>query len=137
MEDRYLDTQLMIVFIMKELAKRMQTSRGDKLETVLNMVDPGFSQTDLLRERPWGLLTNAIMTVGSRVLTRTPEMGSRTHIMAASAGAKSHGMYLEDDKVSTPSAFVNSEEGKTLQPQIFDELVEILERIEPGISGNI
>ena len=136
MNDRYSDTKLMAVLIIRELAKRMDSS-DDKTKTVLNMVDPGPIRTDQSREKPFALLPNVVRTVTNRVLARTPEAGSRTYIMAASAGLRSHGGYLEDCEIGTPDVLVDSDEGKRLQSRVFNELIETLERIHPGISGNI
>ena len=136
MDDRYSDTKLMAVLLMRELAKRMDSS-DDKTKTVLNMADPGSIRTDLLREKPFALLPNVVRTVKNRVLARTPEVGSRTYVMAASAGLRSHGGYLEDCEIGMPDAFVDSDQGKRLQSKVFKELMEALERIHPGISGNI
>lgn len=135
MRYRYYDTKLIQVFVARELAKRLKES-GKPL-VVLNMVDPGYCQSDLLRGNEWELPIRMMMAVADRVLARSPEMGARTYVMAASAGQESHGMYLEDCGFSTPSPFVETDEGGDLQKQVFAELVEILDRIEPGIWGNV
>lgn len=62
---------------------------------------------------------------------------ARTYLSAAAAGWESHGVCLEDCKLSTPHEYVDSEEGGWIQKKVFVELMEILERIKPGISENI
>ncbi|KAK6212822.1 hypothetical protein LQW54_004911 [Pestalotiopsis sp. IQ-011] len=135
MRYRYYDTKLMQVFVVRELAARLKAS-GKPL-VVLNLVDPGYCQSELLRTKEWELPIRIMMAVADRALARTADMGARTYVMAASAGRESHGLYLEDCGFSTPSPFVETNEGRELQGRIFGELVEILDRVEPGIWDNV
>lgn len=135
MRNRYFDSKLLQVLASRELARRIKAS--DKPLIVLNTVDPGFCATDLLREKSWELPVRMVMNLASIVLARSPDLGARTYIMAASAGPESHGLYLEDCDLSTPSSFVETEEGKRFQAKIYDELAHIVEQVEPGVCGNI
>lgn len=56
---------------------------------------------------------------------------------AALAGSETHGQYLSDAAVAQPSALVRSEEGERAQKKVWAELREILERIQPGVTGNL
>lgn len=134
--NRYADTKLISLFVAREVASRM-LKNNNKSQVVLNVVEPGYCQSELLRERalPWYL--QILMSVGLATVARTSEQGSRTYIFAAVAGWESHGAYLEDCMLSTPHDAVNSEEGRRTQTRVFNELIEILERVEPGISHNI
>lgn len=133
---RYHDTKLVSLLFARAISDRMEAP-GKDLAVVLNMVDPGYCQSDLMRERPYPFPVSSILGFLYWVLARTAEMGSRTFIAAASAGIESHGLYLEDCRPSTPSAFVTSREGQKAQGRVFDELARILEAIEPGITGVI
>ncbi|KAH8647944.1 hypothetical protein BX600DRAFT_420196 [Xylariales sp. PMI_506] len=135
MRMRYYDTKLMQVFAARELARRLKQSA--KTLVVVNMVDPGYCQSDLLRSNEWELPIRVIMGVADRVLARSGDMGARTYVMAAAAGPDSHGMYLEDCELSTPSPFVETEEGRKLQAKIYEELVGIVEKAVPGACENI
>jgi NAD(P)-dependent dehydrogenase (short-subunit alcohol dehydrogenase family) len=135
MPRRYQDTKLISVFVGRELAKRLKD--GGKPLVVMNLVDPGYCQSDLLRDKGVYKSIRYTFRLTDKLLARTADMGARTYIMAAVAGEESHGLYLEDCKHSTPNPLVESEKGKQIQTKIWDELVEILERIEPGICGNI
>lgn len=138
MFQRYSTSKLLSVFVSRELAKRLSTSSSMKpTDVVLNVVDPGFCQSDILREKSFDPVFNVVMAFLMKVLARSAEMGARTYVMAASAGRESHGRYLEDCELSTPSPFVESEEGQRVQRKVFDELLVILEGIEAGISKNI
>lgn len=71
------------------------------------------------------------------VLARTTEVGSRCLVDSASAGEESHGQYMSECAVEDTSEFVRSDEGKVTQERVFKELMEILEKIQPGITKNI
>ncbi|KAI0861708.1 short-chain dehydrogenase/reductase-like protein [Xylaria cubensis] len=133
---RYHDTKLISLLFARAVSDRMRAS-NNQLAVVLNIVDPGYCQSELMRERPFPFPVNSIMGVLYWVLARTAEMGSRTYVAAASAGIESHGLYLEDCGPSTPSAFVTSREGQRAQDRVFNELINILETIEPGVTGGI
>jgi retinol dehydrogenase-12 len=93
---RYYDTKLMAVSATRELAKRLKL--GERHLVVLNMVDPRYCQSHLLRAKELEWPIRVIMAVADKVLARTPEMGARTYIMASNAGLDSHGKYLEDSE---------------------------------------
>jgi retinol dehydrogenase 12 len=42
-------------------------------------------------------------------------------------------MYMADCKIKEPSTWVRSDEGKKAQKRVFQELLGILEGIEPGV----
>ncbi|KAI1130049.1 short-chain dehydrogenase/reductase-like protein [Nemania abortiva] len=132
--NRYANTKLISLLVMREVAERMRVSDGDgEISVVLNMVEPGFCKSELLRERSWPWYFKLMMAISIPLLARTPEMGARTYIWAASAGSKSHGNYIEDCELSTPAPFADTEEGRRLQVKVFDELSGILDSIVPGI----
>ena len=68
-----------------------------------------------------------------------PQQGSRTLVAAAEAGPESHGKYMHDGKVDDGalSAFVKSDDGKKAAVKVWDELSEILERIQPGVTKDL
>ena len=71
------------------------------------------------------------------VLARKAEYGSRTLVHAAGLGSESHGQYLHDCQIAPPSPLVLSGEGKKAQDRVWDELVQILEAIRPGVTSNL
>lgn len=77
------------------------------------------------------------MKVMKKVIMRSTEVGGRTLVAAAAAGEESHGKYMADGVVSYESPFVKSEEGKRVEQRFWDELMEKLERISPGIRKNV
>lgn len=137
MMDRYGITKLVSLLIGREVAGEMLRKRDKSEQVVLNFVDPGACKTQLLREKSWPWYFEIMTKVGFGLIGRTAEAGSRTYISAATSGWESHGVYLEDCKLSTPHEFVTSDEGLKIQKKLFGELVEILENIEPGVTSNI
>lgn len=141
--NRYADTKLISLMVAREIAARMlnggEEDKGDrkKQQVIVNVVEPGYCQSQLLREKSWAWYFEALMIVGLSTVARTSEQGARTYISAATAGWESHGIYLEDCKLSTPHAFVDSETGGKIQKKVFGEVMDVLEKIEPGISHNI
>ena len=72
------------------------------------------------------------------LVARTTEYGSRTLVHAASQGPESHGQYLHDCKITPPMGpLVLTDEGRTAQDRVWDELVEKLEAIRPGVTRNL
>jgi retinol dehydrogenase-12 len=78
-----------------------------------------------------------ILMMAKAVLARTTEVGGRTLVHSAAAGAESHGQYMSETKVKEPSAFVRSKDGVAAQERVHTELMAILENIQPGITKNI
>jgi hypothetical protein len=62
----YYDIKLMEVFAVHELAARMKAS--NKPLIVVNMVDSGFCQSDLMREKGWELPIRIMMGVADKIL---------------------------------------------------------------------
>jgi len=80
---------------------------------------------------------NILAWIGKSLFGRPTEVGSRTLVAAMAAGEESHGMYMVDCVVSEPSRYVRSEKGLKAQVRVYDEIMEALEKIEPGITKNI
>lgn len=96
MSDRYAATKLMEIFIVRELAGRID--RSEKPKVVINCLTPGFCHSDFDRELHGTRLR--LMKVMRFLLARSTEVGSRTLVAAAGAGEQSHGQYMADSRVS-------------------------------------
>jgi len=127
MAERYPTSKLLEVFAVREMAPRIANSG-----VVLNMLNPGLCHSELARDSGW------MIWLLKLVLARSTEVGSRTLIAAAAAGKGSHGAYMTDGEVANGalSWFVTSEDGVKAQKKIWNELGEILEKIEPGIMSS-
>ncbi|KAF4630073.1 hypothetical protein G7Y89_g8069 [Cudoniella acicularis] len=133
MNDRYAASKLLQVFAVDEIASKM----GGKSKVVLNIISPGLVKTALGRNATG--FTKFSLALMKFLMARTPEMGSRTLVHAATAGPESHGKYFTDCDITLDSRsdFVKSADGLKAQQKIWDEIAKKLEAIQPGVTGNI
>ncbi|TAQ86759.1 hypothetical protein B7494_g4923 [Chlorociboria aeruginascens] len=152
-QDRYNVSKLMEIFVVRELAPAMTASNKPKV--ILNTLTPGLCHSQLMRNSK--LVLGIVAKIGKALFARTTdllyqkpprrrtltprssrtEVGSRTLLAAAEAGEVTHGEYMADCKIRDTSTFVRSEKGKILQKRVYDELLDVLDTIEPGITNNI
>jgi len=135
MADRYPTSKLLEVFTVRSLATQMQSGPHANEPVVLNTLNPGLCHSGLARELT-GIVAVFFYCM-KFLIARTTEMGSRTLVAGAAGGDETHGQYLSDCKVAEVSEFVRSEEGKKTQERVYTELLDILEKIQPGITKNI
>ena len=132
-DDRYNTSKLLVVLLARELAIRVSSLSNNRI--IVSIVTPGFCKSQISRNLPLaGRLSVGLFLA---LIGRTTEAGSRCLVSAAAAGADTHGQYLDSCRVSEPSAFVLSEEGRNVQPRVYAELMDVLDGIEPGIAGNV
>jgi hypothetical protein len=62
------------------------------------VVNPGFVATQIMRHS--GPAFQVYLKVLQKLLSRTPEEGSRTLVHAAYGGEETHGQYLDDCNVA-------------------------------------
>lgn len=127
-QDRYPESKLLEVLVVRALAPKLEQSG-----VVLNMLNPGLCHSELSRNGPWYL------EIVKFLLARSTEVGSRTLVAAAAAGRESHGKYMSDGKVDEAalSKFVGSEEGRETAGRVWEELVQILEGVEEGVTKGL
>ena len=128
MEERYPTSKLMEVFLVREMASRRP---ADTYPVTINMLNPGLCKSELSREG------NARIKIMKLLLARTTEAGSRTLVAAAAAGPETHGEYMNMCKATPTATITTSPEGKKAQKRLWDELIDKLEKIEPGVSANL
>lgn len=131
--DRYNTSKLLEILIVRELAQA--TTNPSKPLVIINTVNPGYCISELQRHATPVLYF--FLKLGGLILARTTEAGSRTLFAGAVAGEESHGMYMSDCKAKEPSAFVRSEDGLKTQKRVYEQLLKLLEDVEPGITKNI
>lgn len=128
-DEQYPVSKLLGVFAVRSIAERNPSS---DCPVTVNLVDPGLCHSELGRDYPgWGFFLVKL------ILARSTEVGSRTLMHGASAGAETHGQYLEDHDLSLPAPLVRSPEGKVVQERIWGELMQKLDEIQPGVSENL
>ncbi|KAJ3198666.1 hypothetical protein HDU82_001143 [Entophlyctis luteolus] len=127
---RYPISKLLQAFLAREVA-----ARTDRNHVIVNYLNPGLCHSSLARENSG--LGGLIFALLKAVMARTTEAGSRTLVHAIAAGKESHGEYLSDCEIDTPSNLVLSEEGASIQKRIWVEVSAALEKISPGILKNL
>ena len=70
------------------------------------------------------------------LVARSTEVGSRALVAGACAGMASHGKYMSDCVNVEPADWILTEEGAKLQRRVYEQTMDVLEKIEPGISKN-
>ena len=134
-EDRYGTSKLIDILVARELADRLDAAHGGESPVVVNIANPGLCKSSLFRNVP--VYVQFVTTALCLFIGRTSEQGARALLAATTGGRESHGQYVDSGKVDDPSPFVLSPEGKAVQKRVWDELMEILEGIEPGVTSNI
>ncbi|KAJ3540395.1 hypothetical protein NM208_g5088 [Fusarium decemcellulare] len=127
MGSRYEVTKLLVVYITRELANRIKAS--NKPVVIVNTPNPSYCKSGLLRDID--------APAPPDFLARSTEMGSRALVHGVLAGPESNGQYLTNCHVQTPASHVTNKTGAQIQKALFQELVEKLEVISPGISREI
>lgn len=135
MEDRYMTSKLLEVFFVRALADAIKSGSHASQHVIFNTVNPGLCHSELARDIK-GLM-GYIFYFMKLVLARTTEVGARTLVASAEAGEESFGHYMNRCQVESPGGLVKGEEGPVLQKRVWEELMEILKGIQPGIEKNI
>jgi hypothetical protein len=109
----------------------------EKTGVVMNIVAPGMCTTGLGRDT--GSITKAVLAAARSTGSRTPEVGSRVIVSGLVMGDESHGKLISASKIKEnwqPIWFTNAE-GQKMQKDIWNELVEILEGVQPGCISQL
>lgn len=131
---RYPLSKLIVHLCFRELAKTEELAdQGKKASSrvVVNLVNPGWCATELHRyngEPVW----QRIMAV---IFCRTAEEGGRTLVHGVTAGPDTHGKYLSECLIKPQSAYMRSEQARKDQQAVWEQLMQRLEKIRPGISA--
>lgn len=133
--DRYNTSKLLEILIIQELgALTTASSKLGKPPVIINTINPGYCVSELQRNA--NPVLYALIKLGGVFIARDTEVGSRTLFAGAVAGEESHGKYMSDCIVKDPSTFVRSEDGLVAQKKVFQQLLVVLEGIEPGLTKN-
>ncbi|KAF7845943.1 hypothetical protein BT93_L5840 [Corymbia citriodora subsp. variegata] len=129
MADRYNLSKLVLLLAYRALAEEMSRDAPSN-SIVLNFVNPGWCKTDLFRTNDGGMGGR----IGLALIGRPAEVGSRTLVHGISTDASSHGKYMSECQVKPESSWARSDEGMATQKRVWAELVDILEKIKPGVT---
>lgn len=133
--DRYAVSKLLEIFVVRQLAQNTQKDGSNSQAIILNSLNPGFCKTTLFRNIKFP--ASIVVNLAVSIFGRTSEMGSRNLVYAAAAGEETHGTWIDSCKIREPSAYVRSEEGVRMQERVYEDLMSVLEGIEPGVTKNI
>lgn len=99
---------------------------------IVNMVAPGLCHSGLGRDA--GSFTKVMHSTVKALMARTSEEGSRTILHGFVAGEESHGKLLSGCKIkeSWVPDWVSNAEGQRLQSEVWKELVDKFELVQPG-----
>lgn len=133
--NRYFVSKLLEILIVREIAPSLRDS-----PVILNVLNPGLCYSGFAAQDGGGMIKDAGIAVFMLVMgARTTEVGSRTLVAAAAAGRESHGKYMYDGLVNDGfvSPWAQSDEGALVGRRTWEELSAILEKISPGVTGNL
>ncbi len=135
MDNRYPTSKLLEVLFVRALAEQVSKVSHASERVIINLVNPGFCRTSLSRDAT-GFM-KIMFWLMKLVIGRTVEVGSRTLVASAIGGPETHGKYMSECVVKDPSELVRSEEGAETQEMVYNELMNILEKIQPGITNHV
>ena len=131
MADRYNLSKLLLLLCVRQLASKIDREERRSASVIVNFVNPGWCKTDLFRTNDGGIGGR----VGLHLIGRTAEEGSRTIVYGIVANKDTHGKYLSECRIKPESTFVRSKASGEVEKRVWSELVEILEKIKPGVTN--
>ncbi|KAF9887544.1 hypothetical protein FE257_010122 [Aspergillus nanangensis] len=134
MDARYALTKLVEEFAVRQFAALFPVERTG---VVIAMVAPGLCTTGLGHDAR--IFTKIMHETVRAMMARTAEVGSRTILHGLVVGEEGHGKLLSGCQIKeywVPSWLTN-EKGQKLQKDIWDELVAILESVQPGCISQL
>lgn len=132
MEDRYNVSKLLLMLVIRQVATMFPL---DSRQIIMNCVAPGFCHSELGMNEINDPILNRVVQIVKNILCRPTEVGARTLVYGASAGANTHGQYLPDCKITPMKGLAKGKEGMELQNRVWMELKEKLEQIRPGVTS--
>ncbi|KAJ7756225.1 hypothetical protein B0H16DRAFT_1315267 [Mycena metata] len=135
MRSSYNITKLLNLLFVRELNARL----GPTAPLIVDAVNPGMCVSELRRDLP-AFLAFIFRTL-ERIMAFTAEQGSRQLVFGALGEPTNpdalRGAYINQSRIEEPSDFVIGAEGHKAQGQIWDELVEILKKVDPRVSATV
>ena len=126
-------SKLFLMYALKSLAS-LATSPSGKPQVIVTSCCPGLCVSDLGRQyNSWfeGWVKWAFLGV----VARSTEDGGRTLVDTSTLGEEAHGGYLKDGTLRSPSELVTSAEGKEIQKQVWEEMIDVLKAEVPEVES--
>ncbi|KAJ7483219.1 hypothetical protein FB451DRAFT_1393347 [Mycena latifolia] len=132
---RYVLTKFLNVIFVRALNERL----ASETPLIINAANPGYCYSELRRYFTGFIaVMDAVMQL---FLAFTPERGSRQLVWAALAledqPEQLRGAYISRTKIQEHSDFELSAEGGKAQDSIWDEMVEILGKVDPRVMATV
>ncbi|OQD79670.1 hypothetical protein PENANT_c046G03525 [Penicillium antarcticum] len=109
----------------------------ERTGVVITMVAPGLCTTGLGRDAR--TFTRIMHEALRTTMARTAEVGSRTYLHGLVVSEEGHGKLLSGCKIKEcwVPTWLTNKEGQQLQKSIWDELVSMLESVQPGCVSQL
>ncbi|KAK6515127.1 hypothetical protein TWF506_007473 [Arthrobotrys conoides] len=127
--DKYMTSKLLEIYFVRELSKWVD--RNYRGEVVITCVNPGLCHSELIRETGLAKMAGGAF---KWMFARTAEEGSRNYLWAATAGREAHGQYVGSCEVQRTADTVTSEEGQKLGAKVYQEIGEVLGKLDGGVK---
>jgi retinol dehydrogenase 12 len=125
---------MLMMLATRSLAEKHPVSEDSPV--VVNYCNPGLCQTTIYRDDGSWLMAKSVEIVLG-ILARPCEVGARTLVnCVVLSGKESHGKFVNNDKPSKSSSYVEGDKGRQMQKRFWDELMTKLDSICPGVSQN-
>ncbi|KAJ7584587.1 hypothetical protein C8J56DRAFT_1166630 [Mycena floridula] len=124
---RYFLSKMLNIFFVRALTARLSEP------ILVNLANPGLCYSDLTRNVP----KTEAMEKRLKDFAMTTEEGSRHIVYNAVAeleGEQLRGAYISYSKLDEPSDVVCGEEGKKIQDRLWDEMIVILNDVDPRVG---
>lgn len=128
MADRYPTSKLVLNFVVREMTSRRPR---DACPVTINYINPGLCQSELSRH------AGLEVAIPKMLFGRTTEQGARTLVAGACGGPETHGQYMDKCVVAEPGTLLTRPGAEETQRRVWDELMAKLDKVEPGVSGNL
>ncbi|CAK5267270.1 unnamed protein product [Mycena citricolor] len=136
MSDRYFITKLLNVFFVRAFNDRLPSSTP----VVIDTVNPGFCHSEILRHTS-GAAAVFMLTLMKLLVAHKTEVGSRQLVFAALGGEGDggalRGEYITNSAVREVSDFILTPEGAKLQNRLWDDLLDILSKVDPKVTESV
>ncbi|KAI8577262.1 hypothetical protein K450DRAFT_213090 [Umbelopsis ramanniana AG] len=130
-ESYYVISKLLEVFFVQELANYIKKRENGQTKVIVNVIDPGLCHSNFTRNITQ-TRQKVFMTVFKAIFARSTEVGSRTIVNAGeNDNFHTHGKYLANCVVFPTSEYVRSKEGYQAQISVWNELRDILYKMNP------
>ncbi|KAJ7272452.1 short-chain dehydrogenase [Mycena rebaudengoi] len=135
MGDRYPVTKMINVFLIRALNECL----GASVPIVVNCVDPGYCYSNFRKTMP-GIMA-IVDSLMEKAISLPTEVGSRQLVWAA-LGEQEHPEKLRGEsiyagRVEEVSDYILSAEGVKIQNRLWQELIEMLGKLDPRVKSTI